>query len=133
MLTLTKDMETGVAKNDEQHRELINRINAVTSMGVKSASKEETQKTLDLLNAYIIKHFSEEEELQKQSKYPKFDFHKNQHQFFMKEFKALENEFKKNGPSPKFTLDLSHSIINWIVKHIKNVDLEFAKYYNKLT
>ena len=40
MLTLTKDMEIGVAKIDSQHRELIDRLNAVISMGVKAATKE---------------------------------------------------------------------------------------------
>ena len=130
MIALTKDMETGVAKIDEQHKELINRLNAVTSMGVKAVSKEETEKTLDMLGKYIQKHFSDEEALQKQSGYPKYEWHKGQHQIYVAEFKKLEKEFDANGQSAKFTLDLSNSIINWIVRHIKSVDVEFGKYYN---
>ncbi|MCL2018985.1 MAG: hemerythrin family protein [Oscillospiraceae bacterium] len=129
MLTLSKDMETGVVKIDEQHRELINRLNAVTSMGLKSISKEETQKTISILEEYIVKHFSDEEALHKQSNYPKRDEHKQMHKQYISEFRTLKREFITNGESPKFTMTLNNSIINWIVKHIKTADAEFGKFY----
>jgi len=129
MITITKDMETGIAKVDEQHRELVNRINAVVSMGVKSMSNEETQKTLDLLSAYVIKHFGDEEALQQQSKYPKYQEHSKQHKIYIGEINKLKQEFAQNGSSAKFTLDLSKSIIDWIVRHIKSSDVEFGKFY----
>ena len=131
MIFLSKEMETGVAKIDAQHKELIDRLNAVTSMGMKSVSAEETKKTLDLLGAYIVKHFEDEELLQKQSNFPKFEQHKEQHKIYIGEFEKLKKEFALNGASPKFTLDLSNSIIKWIVQHIKTVDVEFGKFYSK--
>ena len=130
MITITKDMETGIPRIDAQHKELVDRLNAVTSMGTKSVSKEETQKTLDLLGEYIVKHFRDEEALQKQSGYPKYEWHKGQHQHYVAEFQKLKKEFSTNGHSAKFTLDLSNSIINWIVRHIKSVDVEFGKHFN---
>ncbi|MDR1702053.1 MAG: bacteriohemerythrin [Sporomusaceae bacterium] len=129
MITLTKDMEVGVAKIDEQHRELVNRLNSVIAQGAKSVSQAETQKTLDLLSDYVVKHFSDEEVLQKQSNYPKYEWHKGQHQLYINEINKLKKEFAANGVSPKFTLDLNNSIVNWIVKHIKHVDVEFGKHY----
>jgi hemerythrin len=130
MITLSKDMEIGVKKIDDQHRELIDRINAVTSMGAQSASKEETQKTINMLGDYIIKHFGDEESLQTQCNYPKYEWHKGQHIILKNEYQKIKNEFEEFGPSPKFTLDLSRSIIDWIVRHIKSADVEFGKYYN---
>ena len=130
MITITKDMETGVSLIDTQHKELVDRLNAVTSMGMKSVSREETQRTLDLLGDYIIKHFNDEEALQKQSNYPKYEWHKAQHKLYIGEFQKLKNEFTLNGHSAKFTLDLSNSIITWIVRHIKSVDVDFGKHYN---
>ena len=129
MITITKDMETGIAKVDEQHRVLVDRINAVVSMGAQSMSKEETQKTLDLLSAYVIKHFGDEEALQQQSKYPKYQEHSKQHKIYIGEINKLKQEFAQNGSSAKFTLDLSKSIIDWIVRHIKSSDVEFGKFY----
>ena len=128
MIALSKSMEVGVSKIDTQHKELIDRINAVSAMGLKAASREETQKTLDLLGAYIIKHFSDEEALQKQSNYSKYEWHKGQHASYIAEFNKLKNEFTANGHSPMFTLTMNNSIINWIVKHIKSADVELGKH-----
>lgn len=130
MLKLDKDMETGVKKIDDQHRELIARVNAVNALGAKSVSKEETMKTLTFLGDYIEKHFRDEEELQRKSNYDKYEWHRGQHQHYIGEFKKLKQEFEKNGPSAKFTLDLNNSIVTWIVRHIKTVDKELSKYLN---
>lgn len=128
MITLTKDMEVGVPKIDAQHRELINRLNAVISMGVKSVSAEETQKTLNLLEDYVVRHFSDEEVIQKQSGYPKYEWHKTQHQLYVGEIRKLKRTFAANGASSRFTLDMNNSIIEWIVRHIKSADVELGKH-----
>jgi len=130
MIVLSKDMEVGVNKIDEQHKELINRINAVTSMGAHAVSVEETQKTINMLGEYIVKHFNDEEAMQIQSDYPKYWEHKQQHEFFKAEYRKLKDTFLKYGPSAQFTLDMNKSLVNWIVRHIKSVDVEFGKYYN---
>ena len=104
-------MEVGVPKIDEQHKELINRINAVLAIGTKAVSQQETKKTIDLLDQYIIKHFGDEEALQRQSRFPNYDWHKEQHGQFVAAFKKLKVEFSANGPSAKFTVDLNHAII----------------------
>jgi len=128
MVTLSKDMEVGVLEIDAQHMELVNRLNALMSMGHDAASREETQKTLDLLEEYIIKHFADEEELQRKNKYPEYESHKKLHELYIGEFQKLKKEFADNGHSLKFTMDLNNSLINWIVKHIKSADVELGKF-----
>ena len=129
MITLTSDMLTGVATIDEQHKELVKRLNDALSMGTQAASKEETQKTLGFLGEYIVKHFNDEEALQRKCNYGKYEWHKGQHQEYINEFKKLREEFAVNGASPKFTVSLNVSLTNWIVKHIKTVDVDFGKHY----
>ena len=130
MITLTKDMEVGVPKIDSQHKELVDRINAVTAMGTKSATDEETKKTLNFLGEYVVKHFRDEEELHKQSNYPKMAEHKEQHKQFLKAFDDLKNEFLKSGSSAKLTLEINNSAITWVVRHIKSSDKDFGTFYN---
>jgi len=130
MITLTKDMEIGVAKIDEQHKELVERINTITSMGLKSVSKEETQKTLDLLGRYVVQHFGDEEALQRKCNYPKYEWHRQIHKDFIVDFTKIKEEFAINGPTLQFVVELNNRIVKWIVSHIKNVDVEFGKYYN---
>ena len=130
MITLTKDMEIGVAKIDAQHKELIDRVNSITSMGLKSVSKDETQKTLDLLGRYVVQHFGDEEALQKKCNYPRYEWHRKLHQDFIGDFTKLKEEFSKNGSSVQFAVDLNNRIIKWIMSHIKNADADFGKCYN---
>jgi len=99
-------------------------------MGLKSVTIEETQKTLDLLGKYVVQHFSDEEALQKECNYPKYEWHKSIHQNFVDDFLKLKEEFEKNGASYNFIIELNKRIVLWIVSHIKNVDVEFGKFYN---
>ena len=69
--------------------------------------------------------------MQRLCHYPKYEWHKGLHHFYIKEFQKLKNEFMANGPSVRFTLSLHNSIINWIVRHIKSVDVEFGEYYKE--
>jgi len=128
---LTKDMETGVSKVDEQHKELIGKINELIAMGSQAFSKEEIEKTLDLLGGYVVQHFNDEEELQIQCNYPKYEMHKKQHQDFVEQFLQMKEEFHEKGNTSKFAMDLIVVISNWVIKHIKGSDVELGRYYKK--
>jgi len=128
MLTLTKEFETGVKKIDDQHRELVNKINAVLGLGMSSVTKEETEKTLNFLEEYILKHFRDEERIQQDCGYPKCEWHKKQHAILTEEIKKYKKEYLANGPSAKYTLELNNSLIQWLVRHIKVADLEIGNY-----
>ena len=130
MYKITNDMKTNVELIDKQHEELFSRINEVVSMSTKAASKEETEKTLKFLGDYIVRHFSDEESLQRKHGYPKYEWHRQQHQNFVKAFNDLKQEYRNNGPSVQYTMQLNKSIIEWIVKHIKTVDVELGKHIN---
>ena len=130
-MNFTPDLLTNVEFIDNQHKELFKRINDVVALGVKSISKEETEKTLNFLSSYIVKHFNDEEALQRQVGYPKNEWHRSQHQFYISECNKLKAEYSANGPSAQFTLLLNKSIIEWIVKHIKNVDVDLGRHINE--
>lgn len=131
MINFTPDLETKVPKIDRQHKELFKRINEVISLGANSFSKDETDKTLRMLGDYIIEHFSDEEKIQLESKYPKYNEHKAQHTQYIASFNELKQEYSRNGPSAAFTLQLNKSVIDWIVKHIRSSDKELGRYLNK--
>ena len=67
--------------------------------------------------------------MQRQSNYPKYEWHKDLHRQYIENLNKLKEEFALNGASPKFTHDLNKSIIVWIANHIKLVDKEFGEYY----
>ncbi len=47
----------------------------------------------------LIKHLGDEEVLQRQSGYPKYEWHKSQHALYVGEFQKLKAEFAANGVS----------------------------------
>ncbi|MEG0215404.1 MAG: hemerythrin family protein, partial [Hungatella sp.] len=78
----TKDLETGNATIDTQHRQLIQAINdllAACSVGQGRTSLESTTK---FLYDYTSKHFADEERLQLQSGYPDYVRHRQYHEAF---------------------------------------------------
>ena len=131
MIKFTKDMEIGISIIDEQHKELVDLINNITSMGIKSTSKEEVEKTLDFLGQYVVKHFNDEETLQRQYSYPDYERHKNIHKDFITDFVKFKEEFHAQGTSIKFAMTLNNFIVAWIVKHIKNADAAFGKFFKE--
>jgi hemerythrin len=124
-ITFTKDLEIGIAMIDEQHKELINRINNVSS------TPNETQKTIDLLSEYVVKHFTDEQELHIKYNYPKAAEHKVLHQNFINEFDKIKKKFSGSEDAFKISLELIQFVVTWIIKHIKGVDIEFGRYYQE--
>ena len=103
MTTFTPELATNVAAINDRHRELINRINTVTSMCSKSFSKEETANTIEFLGAYIIYHFRDEEVLQRKSGYPKHEKHLELNEYYISAFRKLNKEFEQNAPSIQYS------------------------------
>lgn len=128
MITVTSDMLTHVKHIDEQHRELFNRINAVESLETAAVTEKEIEKTLDFLGSYIVKHFEEEETLQKESGYPKHKWHREMHSWYVAEYRKLRAEYTANGFSDEFSHLLNESIMNWFVRHVKHVDVELGRF-----
>jgi hemerythrin len=131
MIQFTQNLMTNIKLIDDQHRELINHINAVSTMGTRATDKIEIEKTINALGAYIVKHFGDEEALQRKSGYPKYEWHRQQHQLYIAGFNDLKAEYASNGPSVQFALHLQKSIIDWILRHIKNVDVELGRFINQ--
>ena len=129
---MTPELETHIASIDEQHAELFARINKVMEMSVNAASQKEIEKTLRFLGEYVVKHFKAEEEMMLEYSYPRYEWHREQHKGFIKEFQALEKEYAENGPSEEFSFHLNKSIIDWIIGHIQDEDVCLGKHMSKI-
>ena len=128
MITVTTDLLTHVKLIDEQHHELFDCINAVESIGEEAESEEDIIKTLDFLGSYITKHFGEEEKLQLEYGYPKYNWHHEMHNWYVAEYHKLRAEYTENGFSDHFTHLLNESIMKWFVRHVRHVDVELGKF-----
>jgi hemerythrin-like metal-binding domain len=128
MIQFTPDLMTNVEIIDQQHKALIECINEIVAMGVEAAGKEKIEKSLLFLGNYVIKHFHDEEEVQLQVGYPKYEQHRREHQDFVENYKAFVADYRERGPSIDFMLRLNRAVIRWIVQHIQDSDLDLAYY-----
>lgn len=124
-------LATGVAKIDEQHKELIKRINGVLEACNQRRGKEVVGETLSFLEKYVVEHFRDEEEIQMKSNYPKYAAHKVLHDQFVQDLKALKNKFGQDGATLTVIITMNRTVVRWLTNHIMQTDKEFAEYYKK--
>jgi hemerythrin len=121
----TKSLETGITKIDEQHKELFKRIDALMDAGNKDRFKE----TIEFLGEYIVIHFTDEQKMHLESKYPKAAVHKRYHDSYVGEFRKLKEKFLKEGHTLAMSQEINKHVIGWLKDHIMVHDKEFAAFY----
>ena len=123
-----KDLETGNATIDDQHRQLVEAINNLLDACGTGRTRSELEKTLTLLCSHTSKHFSDEEKLQLQYKYPDYQNHKKMHEQCRIVVRDLTDQLRLNGPSINLVGKVNNSIGNWLINHIKTQDKKLAEH-----
>ena len=120
---------TGNKMIDEQHRELIEKINQLVQSCEQGREKVKAIKMLHYLADYADLHFNEEEALQERIQYPGLLEHRQKHEDFRRSvselFEMLEEE---EGPSEKFIEAVHRNVTEWLYGHIKVFDVSVASY-----
>lgn len=82
---------------------------------------------LNALGAYIDYHFAHEEALMRSVGYPGLDAHSDKHHEFMKEVSRLR-ERAKGADALKAALALRSFVLDWLLGHILETDVEYAAF-----
>ena len=121
-------LETGHAKIDNQHKQLITALNSIIEASQQGKGKDEIFKTLDFLTGYTIMHFSTEEKLQTQYEYSDYHTHKRYHDEFKVTVGDLTQRLINEGPTEELIGTVTTTIGNWLLNHIKGDDFRMAAY-----
>ncbi|HWR62333.1 MAG TPA: hemerythrin family protein [Clostridia bacterium] len=127
-ITWKDDLSIGVPQIDNQHKELIKRIDGLFEACNKGQGKAEVMKVTDYLGQYVVTHFSDEEALQKKYGYPDYNNHKQLHTQFIKDFETLKDSMDRDGVSPALVIKLNKLLIDWLLNHIKKADRALGDY-----
>lgn len=120
---------TGNCIIDEQHRELIEKINKLVGTIKVGGGKLESIKMLDYLMDYTDFHFKEEEQLQIEAEYPGLKEHIKKHEEFKKAVKELHEMLEdQEGPTDAFVEAVQKNVVDWMLNHIKGFDCSVATY-----
>ena len=79
---LTQDLVTGNELIDSEHRKIFDEVNTLLDACSKGKGRENLSSLGEFLVEYVTKHFSDEEDLQKQSKYPEYTEHHKFHEWY---------------------------------------------------
>jgi hemerythrin len=126
MYTWEKSLETGNQTIDEQHKQLFAALNDFLQACSDKKSNEDLKKSLDFLNDYTIKHFYDEEQLQKKYEYPDYANHHDLHEGLKKVVRDLQVQLIMKGPSEALFADVQTKVGGWLVTHIKSQDTKIG-------
>lgn len=121
-----RSLEIGVTAVDEQHKELFRRIDLL----MDATNKNRFEETIDFLGEYIVKHFTDEQKIHTDSKYPKAAIHKTFHDTYVQTFNQLRKKIAQEGDTLSVKLEINKTVVDWLKSHILVHDREFANYYN---
>ncbi len=124
----TPAIKVGVEEIDEQHKELFERINTCFEALDAGVKRSDIAGAIGFMRAYVLKHFRDEEKLQRHLAYPQYDSHREEHRLFEDRLQALSKRLIKDGPTEEFVKDFEALAVNWLLQHIKVRDTDLAKY-----
>ena len=124
----TDNMSVGIELIDKQHKMLIQHLNNLIKSLEPNQGLTEVANTLSFLIDYTQFHFSEEEKHMAANKYPGLDQHKTKHDEFKTTLANLEEEFTEDGATHVLADSINTLLVNWLIKHICNVDVEFGAF-----
>jgi hemerythrin len=123
-----KDLETGYALIDNQHKQLVMLVNDLQASIAQGKGTDEIKGTVEFLRFYVIRHFEDEENLQLKYGYGDYYEHVARHREFKTRVNGLAERLYKEGPSPELVEEISECAGDWLVNHIKGDDLKMAAF-----
>ena len=121
------DLETGIPIVDKQHKAMFDRLEMLLDKNHRNRVPE----TLAFLGEYAVRHFGCEELMMRTSKFPDTERHARIHGEFIAKYKALKQEYDKDGEDMLALMKLTSFINGWMCDHIMIQDKKFAEYFKK--
>jgi len=127
LIEWTAQLSVGIDSIDEQHKKLINMINALNDAMLTGSSNELLGKIFTGLAAYTQKHFAYEEDMFAEYGYPDSQEHKRQHNELIAQVIELKEKFMEN-PKGTISADLMLFLKRWLTNHIMRTDKEYTEF-----
>ena len=122
----TDDLETGIEKIDEAHRELFARVSGLHE-AMRAGRLAEVPALVAYLQRYALDHFAAEEREMTTTGYPAIGQHRRHHQQFVEEF-VRHKALLELEVTPSAVVALSSWITEWLSGHVRKVDGDMARW-----
>ena len=119
------NLETGHAIVDAQHRAIFKAFNELLDAMNRGKGRDEVHRTLLFLDDYVRKHFSMEESLMKEFRFPEEAAHRALHQEFANRVAELMDLHQRGAA---VTVSVMQAMRSWLLEHIEKSDKRLAKF-----
>lgn len=127
LIEWSNELSVGIDSIDEQHKKLVNMINALNDAMLTGSSNELLGKIFTGLATYTQKHFSYEENMFAEYGYSDSQEHKRQHDELIAQVVELKEKFMVN-PQGTISADLMQFLKRWLTNHIMRTDKEYTEF-----
>ena len=117
----------GKEQIDSQHRELFKTVNSLIDACHAGRGFNVIDDTMNFLLDYTVKHFNDEESLQRQIGFPEYERHKKLHEAFKEQAVRLAEKVK-TGHSNVVVMQVSQAIGEWLVNHVGKEDKKIGEH-----
>ena len=121
-------LETGYGKVDNQHKQLFAAVNNLIEASASGKGDKVVMDVLEFLTSYVIKHFTDEEQLQIDYDYPDYLNHKRIHDDFKAASTELVQQVSLAGPTGELIEKVVSVTGAWLVNHIRGDDFRMAAF-----
>lgn len=123
-----ESLAIGVEAIDNQHKELLLRFDRLLEACHAGNGIDELKRLLGFLDEYVRTHFNDEEALQKLHRYPNYEAHKVEHNYFIEQLNNLKLEVQSEGVTTHHVVETNHMLLKWLLNHISKVDLALGTF-----
>ena len=127
-LTLTPELRVGIDSIDEQHKELLSRINSLFDALGRGGGNAQVHGMMEFLEKYVQYHFATEEGYMTKYGYPDLPRHRGRHQDVSARFSELKQSFHSNGMSEDLVMRFEQLLCDYLVAHISRADRAMAEF-----
>ncbi|MDR3577866.1 MAG: bacteriohemerythrin [Anaerolineaceae bacterium] len=120
----------GVKEMDKQHQIMIEIINHLYDLLIKSKGDRELNKVLNEMIGYTNFHFSSEENLLSTKGYPEYYRQKKEHDTFLQKTLEFQRDFQKGKMA--LSLEVLQFLKVWWTQHIKIEDKKYTEFISNL-
>lgn len=124
-----EELSIGNPQIDQQHQELLERFDSLLAACRKGEGKLELVRLIGFLDEYVVRHFGDEELLQKEHGFPDYQSHQLQHLGFVKRLNELKRTIRDEGAVQlDHVLTTNKLLLDWLVQHISTRDRELGEF-----
>jgi len=123
-----ESLSIGIEEIDSQHKQLLSHFDQLLKACETGKGIDELRRLLGFLDKYVIKHFSEEEKIQRLHLYPGYATHKLEHDAFVARLNSLNQEIGREGVELHHVIETNHLLLTWLIHHISTVDVQLGRF-----